>query len=169
MEVSVRTPAPHAYYAASRGGPRRFVSCTASSPSASTRYPARTGPLHTHAHAVGPATVAGGYNRWSQLMQYMQHPYLLLQHLEETFAPYVRNSWNTGNIRVKHQEKLENHMCSHCKHSDEITFNIRMKTFETLAYICNIQIYFCNIHIKHLQHTSETDETFRTYTWNIRV
>ena len=35
-----------------------------------------------------------------------------------------------------------------------------MKTLETLAYICNVQI-------KHLQHTSETDETFRTYTSNI--
>jgi hypothetical protein len=27
------------------------------------------------------------------------------------------------------------------------------------TYICNIPIYFCNIHIKHLQHTSETLKT----------
>jgi hypothetical protein len=27
-------------------------------------------------------------------------------------------------------------------------------------------IYFCNIQMKHLQHTSKTDETFRTYSWN---
>jgi hypothetical protein len=37
------------------------------------------------------------------------------------------------------------------------------------ACICNIQIYFCNIHIKHLKHTSGTDETFGTYIWNIHV
>jgi hypothetical protein len=26
--------------------------------------------------------------------------------------------------------------------------------------ICNIPIHFCNIHLKHLQHTSETHETY---------
>jgi len=33
------------------------------------------------------------------------------------------------------------------------------------ACLCNIRIYFCNIWIKNLQHTSETDETFGTNTW----
>ena len=32
------------------------------------------------------------------------------------------------------------------------------------AGICNIQIYFCNIQIKHLQHKSGIDKTFGTYT-----
>jgi hypothetical protein len=32
------------------------------------------------------------------------------------------------------------------------------------ACICNIQIYFCNIQIKHLQHLSATNEIFGTYT-----
>jgi hypothetical protein len=32
-----------------------------------------------------------------------------------------------------------------------------------------IQIYFCNTQMKLLQHTSETDETFRTYTCNIAI
>jgi len=31
--------------------------------------------------------------------------------------------------------------------------------------ICNISIYFYNIHLKHLQHTSKTSETLR----NIRL
>jgi hypothetical protein len=38
--------------------------------------------------------------------------------------------------------------------------------FATYVYshcnICNIQIYFCNIHMKHLQHTSETLKNIRS-------
>jgi hypothetical protein len=33
--------------------------------------------------------------------------------------------------------------------------------------IYNISIYFCNIHIKHLQHSDETFETLETYFCNI--
>jgi Na+-translocating ferredoxin:NAD+ oxidoreductase RNF subunit RnfB len=33
--------------------------------------------------------------------------------------------------------------------------------------ICNIPIYFCNIDVKHMQHTSETSETLETYGWNM--
>jgi hypothetical protein len=44
-------------------------------------------------------------------------------------------------------------------------------TLETYVYshcnICNIPIYFCNIDKKHLQHTSETHETFEAYVWNM--
>jgi hypothetical protein len=29
--------------------------------------------------------------------------------------------------------------------------------------MCNIPIYFCNIHIKHLQHISETSKILETY------
>jgi hypothetical protein len=32
---------------------------------------------------------------------------------------------------------------------------------------CNIPIYFCNIHIKHLQRTSETPETLKIYACNM--
>ena len=35
--------------------------------------------------------------------------------------------------------------------------------------ICNIPIYFCNIHMKHLQRTSETYEIIETYVCNIGV
>jgi hypothetical protein len=34
--------------------------------------------------------------------------------------------------------------------------------------ICNISIYFCNIHMKHLQHTSEISETPYTKACNLR-
>jgi hypothetical protein len=34
------------------------------------------------------------------------------------------------------------------------------------ACIYNIQNYFCNIQIKHLQQTSRTDKTFETYMYN---
>jgi hypothetical protein len=34
--------------------------------------------------------------------------------------------------------------------------------------ICNIPIYFCDIHLKYLLHTSETSETLKTYACNMR-
>jgi hypothetical protein len=46
------------------------------------------------------------------------------------------------------------------------------QTLATYVYshcnICNIPIYFYNIHMKHLQHTSESSKTLETYTWNMR-
>jgi hypothetical protein len=33
--------------------------------------------------------------------------------------------------------------------------------------MCNITIYFCNIHMKHLQHISKTSETIETYFCNM--
>ena len=52
---------------------------------------------------------------------------------------------HTCNIRLeklmKHwKEKLATYVYNHCN-------------------ICNIQIYFCNIHLKQLQYTYETSET----------
>jgi hypothetical protein len=38
----------------------------------------------------------------------------------------------------------------------------------SLCNVCNILIYFCNIHMKHLQYTSETSETLKTYACNMR-
>jgi hypothetical protein len=47
------------------------------------------------------------------------------------------------------------------QHSDETLANICMKHLKTLeTYACNMHVY-ANIQIKHLQHTSGTDETFR--------
>ena len=34
--------------------------------------------------------------------------------------------------------------------------------------MCNITIYFCNIHMKNLQHTSETSKIIETYSCNMR-
>ena len=45
------------------------------------------------------------------------------------------------------------------------------QTLPTYVYshcnICNIPIYFCNIHMKHLQHIPKTSETIETYVCNI--
>jgi hypothetical protein len=35
------------------------------------------------------------------------------------------------------------------------------------CHICNIPIYFFNIHTKHLQYASETSETLETYAYNM--
>jgi hypothetical protein len=44
-------------------------------------------------------------------------------------------------------------------------------SFVTYVYshynLCNIPIYFCNIHMKHLQHAYETPETLETYACNM--
>jgi len=51
---------------------------------------------------------------------------------------------------MKHQEqKLATYVYNHCN-------------------ICNIPIYFCNIHLKHLQRTSKTSETLERYACNMR-
>jgi hypothetical protein len=46
------------------------------------------------------------------------------------------------------------------------------RTLATYVYkhcnMCNITIYFCNIHMKHLQHTSEIFETIKIYSCNMR-
>ena len=65
------------------------------------------------------------------------------------------------------------------QHLDKHTYNIRLKkqikhweqTFATYVYnhcnICNILIYFYNIHTKRLQHTSNTSEILETYACNM--
>jgi hypothetical protein len=80
-------------------------------------------------------------NTWNTCI-YMQHPDLVLKHPNESIATYVWNRWNIWNIHLKH-------MCiAH--------YNMR-----------NILIYFCNILMKHLQHTSKTSETLEMYNGNM--
>jgi hypothetical protein len=60
----------------------------------------------------------------------------------------------TSNIRLKKQikhweQKLAAYMYNHCD-------------------ICNILIYFCNMHMKYLQRTSEKSETLETDACNMR-
>ena len=43
-----------------------------------------------------------------------------------------------------------------------------LKTYVyTYCNMCNIPIYFCNIDIKYLQHTSQSPETLETYVCNV--
>jgi hypothetical protein len=65
------------------------------------------------------------------------------------------------------------------QHPNKHTYNVYLKkqmkhlewTLKTYVYnhcnMCNIQIYFCNIHMKHLQRTSEISETSETYSCNM--
>jgi hypothetical protein len=82
-----------------------------------------------------------------------------MQHLDKILVIYV---WNICNIQIntfatyvlkkqmKHwEQKLATYVYNHCN-------------------ICNIPIYFYNIRIKHLQHTSETSGILETYTYNMR-
>jgi hypothetical protein len=66
-------------------------------------------------------------------------------------------------------------MCETRATSDKHTCNIRLEKqlkhwkqkLATYVYkhcdICNIPIYFCNFHMKHLQRLDETSETLETY------
>jgi hypothetical protein len=70
-------------------------------------------------------------------------------------------------------------MVSELSFSFDQSCNIRLEqmkhlehTIETHVYshynLCNIPIYFCNINIqRHLQYTSETSETLKTYSCNM--
>jgi hypothetical protein len=90
-----------------------------------------------------------------------------MQHLDETLA----------NIHMKHMKTLKTYACNmHVYATSRSTFstsrrNIRLEqmkylghTLETYVYshynMCNILIYFYNIYIQHLQHTSEIFETY---------
>jgi hypothetical protein len=71
------------------------------------------------------------------------------------------------------------HVGKHMQHLNETLVNIRLEnemkysehTLETYVYshynMCIISIYFCNIKMKHLQHTNKTSETFETYSCNV--
>jgi hypothetical protein len=64
---------------------------------------------------------------------------------------------------------------SQIKHTCNIPLKKQMKhwrhTLATYVYnhcnICNIPIYFCNIRVKQLKHTSKASETFQIYTCNM--
>jgi hypothetical protein len=45
--------------------------------------------------------------------------------------------------------------------------NKLLQYVETLAKYATTPIYFCNIYMNQLQHTSETSETLETYIYNI--
>jgi hypothetical protein len=42
-----------------------------------------------------------------------------------------------------------------------------LKHLQPMQYMQHPTIYFCNIHMKQLQHTSKTFETLETYIYNI--
>jgi hypothetical protein len=77
------------------------------------------------------------------LQKHTQHPYKTLANMCETYATCkLTYDKNTCNIYVKKQmkhceQKPATYVYNHCN-------------------ICNISLYFCNTHKKHLQHTSKT-------------
>jgi hypothetical protein len=94
-----------------------------------------------------------------------------LKHLQK----HLKNTWN----HCKHTQHLDKTITSyvwkHMQHSNKHTCNIhtsekkQMKHWEqelaTYVYNhCNITIYFCNIRMKYLQHTSETFKTLSAET-----
>jgi hypothetical protein len=75
-------------------------------------------------------------------------------HVYATFKyTFATSKLNTCNIRLEQMKHLE-------------------YTLETNVYshynMCNIPIYFCNIDIQHLQHTSEASGTLEIYSRNMR-
>jgi hypothetical protein len=68
---------------------------------------------------------------------------------------------------TKTPEKTFKNHCKHMQHEDETLSNIYMKLLKPLeTNACNMHVHvtsIANIQIKHLQHTSGPNETFRTY------
>ena len=85
--------------------------------------------------------------------------YVYEKHLKHLYiyaasrSTFATSRLNTCNIRLKQMKHfepiLETYVHRHCN-------------------MCNIPIYFCNIDVKHLQHTLETSETLKTYVCNMR-
>ena len=101
-----------------------------------------------------------------------------MQHPDETLT----------NIHMKHLKTFETYACNmHVYATSRSTFatsrqntcNIHLEEIkylehrlETYVYshynMCDILIYFCNIDIQHLQHSSETFETIETHACNMQ-
>jgi hypothetical protein len=61
------------------------------------------------------------------------------------------------------------HACNIGQKTEKKHWEQNLATYVYNNYnICNIPIYFCNIHMKRLQHTSKTSKTLETNTCNIR-
>jgi hypothetical protein len=121
-------------------------------------------PLHTYTHAGGPSRCC----RWVHYNM-CNNRSTFATSKRKTFAAYIRNSWNTYNIRLKHEENTCIAIAKHMQHLDK-TLAICVKKYATSAWnTCNIVWNICNTQIKHVQHPSETTETFGTDACNIRV
>jgi hypothetical protein len=86
-----------------------------------------------------------------------------LKYASETLAKTLETIINIRNIQIKQSHHMCEKNATFLQHTSE-------KTYETLRTgACNIReqllqqvqypIYFCNIRMKHLQHTFETFET----------
>jgi hypothetical protein len=108
-------------------------------------------------------------------MKHLQHTSETAKHLHSIYPKYLQNTLKHFESYCKTFATSRQNICNicvkHIKHPDN-TCNVRLKKqmkhleemFATYVYshcnIFNILIYFCNIQIKHLQHTSETLETY---------
>jgi len=89
------------------------------------------------------------------------------------------NSWNirtySCNICTKHMQHLDQKYLQHMSETDKTFWtnacNLPPKNLQqasrTLCNTCNILVYFCNIYMKHLQHTLGTSEILETYACNM--
>jgi len=82
-------------------------------------------------------------SRWNNGDRRLQHTCTTIATYATSQSTFEISAWNNWNIHLKHLKTLE----------------------KAIANICNIQIYFCNMQMKHLQHMYETSETLE----NIRL
>ena len=70
-------------------------------------------------------------------------------------------NYNASNIRLEQRKHFEQTL----KHLNMLH---ALKHLQHMQHVQHPPIYFCNIHVKQLQHTSKTSETLETYACNIR-
>jgi hypothetical protein len=118
---------------------------------------------------------------WGQreyVWKHMQHPDRTLTTCNMKTLTVIED-WNRWNIL---EHVVASSVWKHMQHPDQKDCNIRLEINETfwtnacnmplkhLQHMQHVQyllIYFCNIHMKQLQHTSETPKTLETYICNI--
>jgi hypothetical protein len=83
---------------------------------------------------------------------------------------YVTSGWNTCNICVKYMQHLDKHTSNtHLKNKSNIWNRSLQHTCIAIAtYATSRSTLICNIHIKLLQHNSETSESLEIYACHMR-
>ena len=145
-------------------------------------------PMPCHHHSPCPLTLQIVWNTCN--MKHVQHPH----ETDETFKAYTYNicvkhmhhqikhlqlanmktctRTYSCNIYVEHVPTSISDRLQHTSITNETFWTTPLKHLQhgskTIAICATSPIYLCNIHMKQLQHTSETSKTLETYTCNMR-
>jgi hypothetical protein len=137
-----------------------LASARTSDPGASVRtLPAQGASERTSSGPASPLNVVRTASHFPRA-SHMQHLILLLKHTNATYKPrqmkHLKQASKTlAKMPKEHLKPLQTYAWNSCKHTYE--------TSENTWNVCLQHARICNIQIKHLQYSSGIDETVRHY------